>query len=140
VWGGDIECVETCARQIRRELPKSVSDAQATRLFRHYGTDWRAVAGGEALVEGTLPESDCFVSEVRHAVRSELAATLADVVMRRLDLGSAECPAGATLVRCAAIIGEELGWDQARRAREIARVLSSYPFASPASQYPAVLT
>jgi glycerol-3-phosphate dehydrogenase len=139
VWGGDIESVEDYARQIRRELPEFVSDAQAARLFRDYGTDWKAVATGDALAEGTLPATDYFVSEVRHAVRSELAVTLADVVMRRLDLGTAECPAEAALTRCAAVMAEELGWDQARREREIAGVLASYPFASPASQYPVAL-
>jgi hypothetical protein len=36
-------------------------------------------------------------------------------------------------------MAEELGWDQARREREIAGVLASYPFASPASQYPVAL-
>jgi hypothetical protein len=40
---------------------------------------------------------------------------------------------------CADIMAEELGWDQARHEREIVRVLRSYPFASPASQYPAGL-
>ena len=106
------------------------------RLFRDYGTDWKAVAGGDALVEGTLPGTDYFVSEVRHAVRSEFALTLADVVMRRLDLGSAERPTEAALGLCADVVAHELGWDRARREREIARVLGSYPFASPASQFP----
>jgi glycerol-3-phosphate dehydrogenase len=139
VWGGAIESVEDYARQIRHELPTSVTDAQALRLFRDYGTDWQAVAGGDALAEGMLPATDYFVSEVRHAVRAELAVTLADVVMRRLDLGSAECPTTAALTLCADIMAEELGWDQARHEREIVRVLRSYPFASPASQYPAGL-
>jgi glycerol-3-phosphate dehydrogenase len=136
VWGGDIESVEAYARYIRRELPASVSDAQAMRLFRDYGTDWKAVAGVDALVDGTLPGTDYFVSEVRHAMRSEFALTLADVVMRRLDLGSAERPTEAALLLCADVMAQELEWDQARREREIARVLGSYPFASPASQFP----
>ena len=139
VWGGDIDSVEDYARHVRRELPAAVSDAQALRLFRDYGTDWQAVAGGGALAEGTLPGTDYFVSEVRHAVRAELAVTLADVVMRRLDLGSAECPSEAALALCADIMTAELGWDAARREREIARVRDSYPFASPASQYPVAL-
>jgi hypothetical protein len=60
--------------------------------------------------------------------------------MRRLDLGSAERPDEVALARCAAVMAEELGWGQARREREIARVRGSYPFASPASQYPVALT
>jgi glycerol-3-phosphate dehydrogenase len=137
VWGGDIESVEQYAREVRRGLPPSVSDSQATRIFQHYGTDWRSVAGVASLAEGTLPQTEYLVGEVRHAVRSELAATLSDVVMRRLDLGSGECPEPAALTRCAAVMAEELGWDAGRQAREIRQLRASYPFASPGLQYPA---
>jgi glycerol-3-phosphate dehydrogenase len=140
VWGGDIESVGDCAREIRRQLPSSITDAQATRVFRHYGSDWSAVAGGDRLTGPTIPGTDYFEAEVRHAVRSELAATLADVVMRRLDIGSAECPADSTLTACAAIIGDDLGWDAGRRHREVMNLRASYPFASPRSQLPMTAT
>jgi glycerol-3-phosphate dehydrogenase len=113
-----------------------VSDAQATRIFRHYGSDWYAVARGDLLAGRPIPGTDCLEAEVRHAVRSELAATLADVVLRRLDLGSAEPPAESTLTACAAIVGDELGWDAARREREVMGVRASFPFANPRSQLP----
>lgn len=136
VWGGNIESVADCARDIRRQLPASISDAQAIRIFQHYGSDWSAVARGSPLAGPAIPGTDCFAAEVRHAVRSELAATLADVVLRRLDLGSAEPPADSTLTACAAIAGDELGWDAARREREVMGVRASYPFANPRSQLP----
>jgi glycerol-3-phosphate dehydrogenase len=136
VWGGDMESVADYARDIRRQLPAAVSDAQATRLFRHYGTDWQAVAGAGPLPGPLVPGTDYFEAEVRHAVRSELAVTLADVVLRRLDLGTAECPSEASLAACAEIAGNELGWDMGRRAREVAAVVASYPFANPRSQLP----
>jgi glycerol-3-phosphate dehydrogenase len=136
VWGGDMESVTDCAREIRRQLPSSVSDAQATRIFRHYGSDWPEIARGHLQPETVIPGTDYFADEVRHAVRAELAATLTDVVMRRLDLGSAECPADSTLSACAAIIGDELGWSAVRRHEEMAAVRASYPFANPRSQLP----
>ena len=136
VWGGDIESVEDGAREVRRRLPAAVSDAQAARIFQHYGSDWSAVAQGDMLAAPTIPGTDYFEAEVRHAVRSELASTLADVVMRRLDLGSAERPADPTLAACASIVGDELGWNTQRREREVSSVRASYPFASPRSQYP----
>jgi glycerol-3-phosphate dehydrogenase len=135
-WGGDIASVEDYARDIRRQLPASVSNAQATRIFRHYGSDWSAVAGGNSMPGPLLAGTDYFEAEVRHAVRSELAATLADVVLRRLDLGSAECPDDSVLRACAAIVGDELDWDVARREREVTSVRSSYPFANSLSQLP----
>jgi glycerol-3-phosphate dehydrogenase len=136
VWGGDVESVEDGAREVRRRLPAAVSDAQAARIFQHYGSDWSAVAQGDIQASPTIPETDYFEAEVRHAVRSELASTLADVVMRRLDIGSAERPADSTLAACASIVGDELGWNTARREREVSSVRASYPFASPRSQYP----
>jgi glycerol-3-phosphate dehydrogenase len=136
VWGGDIESVERARAGLRQHLPAAISDAQVARLFCHYGSKAAAVvpedAGHGACVAGT----DCLEAEVRYAVRSELAATLADVVMRRLDLGTAECPAAATLADCARIVGDELGWDEARRMREVCGVQASYPFANPRSQLP----
>jgi glycerol-3-phosphate dehydrogenase len=136
VWGGAIESVGDCVRMIRRQLPASVSDAQVTRIFRHYGSDWPEIARGDLQPGSLIPGTDCFAAEVRHAIRAELAATLTDVMMRRLDLGSAECPAESTLTACAAITGDELGWDTSRREREMAAVRASYPFASPRSQLP----
>ncbi|HWW19433.1 MAG TPA: glycerol-3-phosphate dehydrogenase/oxidase [Steroidobacteraceae bacterium] len=139
VWGGDIESVEGYAREMRRLLPAAVSDAQATRMFQHYGTKWSEVLAGDdrEVIQGDMiPATDYFGAEVRYAVRNEMASTLSDVVMRRLGLGSAERPADETLAACASIAGDELGWSLARREREIQSVRDSFPFASPRSQYP----
>ncbi len=60
---------------------------------------------------------------IRRAVTEEMAATLSDVVYRRTELGDAPGP-GEDGVRLAArIAGEELGWDERRRAEEEATVL-----------------
>jgi glycerol-3-phosphate dehydrogenase len=137
VWGGDIESLAAVEREIRAAAP-SLTEVQRARLASHYGSDWRSVVapqGGAAPAE-LLDGSDTLQAEVRHAVRRELAGTLSDVVMRRLDLGSGEPPADAALAACADVVAEELGWDATRRAAEIARVRASYPFAGPQSQYP----
>ncbi|MCK5739447.1 glycerol-3-phosphate dehydrogenase/oxidase, partial [bacterium] len=65
-------------------------------------------------------ESDEVVrAEILHGVREEMAMKLADVVMRRTDLGSASCPADATPSTAADIMGAELGWDESRKSAEI---------------------
>jgi glycerol-3-phosphate dehydrogenase len=65
-------------------------------------------------------------AEVIHAIRDEMAMTLADIVIRRTELGAMEHP-GADLVKAmAAIAAEELGWDADRRDREIAAVDAFY--------------
>ncbi len=75
-----------------------------------------------------------LAAEARYAARSEMVVTLADIVLRRLDLGTGSIANAATLDACARIAGEELGWSAQRQGAEIERVRRSYPFASPASQ------
>jgi glycerol-3-phosphate dehydrogenase len=139
VFGGDIESLTAVEGDIRMTLP-SLSPAQSARLAIHYGGDWRNVLAGGAAATDVLDGTDTLRAEVRYAVRHELAATLNDVVMRRLELGSGEQPAAAALAACADVMAEELGWDGARRAAEIARVCASYPFAGPQTQYPVTVS
>ncbi len=55
---------------------------------------------------------------VRVAVREEMALTLADSVLRRLDLGTAGPPAAGDLDAVVGVMGAELGWDAARQQGE----------------------
>jgi len=65
-------------------------------------------------------------AEVIHAIRAEMACTLADVAIRRTELGAAGHPGTDALKAMAAIAAEELGWDAVRRDREIAAVDAFY--------------
>ncbi len=67
-------------------------------------------------------------AEVIHAIRDEMACTLADVVIRRTELGAAGHPSEEVVAACARIAAEELGWDADRREREIAAVDRFYEF------------
>ena len=50
-------------------------------------------------------------AEVIHAIREEMACTLADIVIRRTQIGSAGHPGAAIVEAAAAVAAEELGWD-----------------------------
>jgi glycerol-3-phosphate dehydrogenase len=63
-------------------------------------------------LEGSLPERTLL------AVREEMARTLADAVLRRLDLGTAGRPDEASLEVVAATMAEELGWGAERQREE----------------------
>lgn len=65
-------------------------------------------------------------AEVIYAIREEMAATLADVVVRRTELGEMGYPGDHIVESAAALAAEELGWDADRRNREIAAVRSFY--------------
>lgn len=68
----------------------------------------------------TLSPSGDIGAQVLHAVRTEMAMTLEDVVMRRTGIGQVGAPTADALSRAAAIMAGELGWNAARVEREIA--------------------
>jgi glycerol-3-phosphate dehydrogenase len=135
VWGGDIESLESVESDIRASKTVGFSEPQVQRIAQHYGSKWSEISSLAQTFPGTLAGSDYLIAEVKYALRHELAATLADVVLRRLDMGSGEMPPESTLQSCAEVMGEELGWDAARRGRELTGLRASYPFAGPGSQY-----
>jgi glycerol-3-phosphate dehydrogenase len=55
-----------------------------------------------------------------------MAWTLADVVMRRTGMGTQGCPPAAHLEAVSRLMAEELGWDEARRASELADLGRAY--------------
>ena len=50
-----------------------------------------------------------------YTIREEMACTLADIVIRRTQIGSAGHPGAAIIEAIAAVAAEELGWDTDRR-------------------------
>ncbi|HYL31353.1 MAG TPA: glycerol-3-phosphate dehydrogenase C-terminal domain-containing protein, partial [Gemmatimonadales bacterium] len=93
----------------------------------------RAYAGvlrlADAIPLGREPivGTDTIRAEVVHAVREEMALTLADCVFRPTDLGTAGSPGSAALAETADLMAAELGWTAERRVRELAEVRSRYP-------------
>jgi glycerol-3-phosphate dehydrogenase len=79
-----------------------------------------------------VPGRPVIGAEVIHAIRAEMACTLADIVVRRTELGAMGHPGEEIVAACAAIAAEELGWDKDRREREIASVDRFYRSGSPA--------
>jgi len=66
-------------------------------------------------------------TRTRTAVQQEMALTLSDAVLRRLDLGTAGPPAPRDLdVVCRTLAGE-LAWDAERERRERAALAGVYP-------------
>jgi glycerol-3-phosphate dehydrogenase len=60
-------------------------------------------------------------------VRDEMALTLADALLRRLDLGTGGPPAEADLRVVEGVMAAELGWTEARRQQERASLAAVYP-------------
>jgi glycerol-3-phosphate dehydrogenase len=73
-----------------------------------------------------IPGQPNVGAEVVHAIRAEMARSLADIVIRRTELGAMGHPGANIVAACARIAAEELGWDDARRDQEIAAVDAFY--------------
>jgi glycerol-3-phosphate dehydrogenase len=65
-------------------------------------------------------------AEVIHAIRDEMACTLADIVIRRSELGAAGHPGEEIVAACARIAAEELGWNSAEVTRQVAQIDDFY--------------
>jgi glycerol-3-phosphate dehydrogenase len=100
--------------------------AQLAGRYGHAAHDVLLLAGerGE-LAQPVLPGQPDLLAEAVHAARREQARTVGDVLLRRTRLGltgaRALCAPGEQAPeRVAAALGDELGWDAARRAAETA--------------------
>lgn len=73
-----------------------------------------------------VPGRPTIGAEVIHAIRAEMACTLADIVIRRMEMGAMAFPGEEMTAAIVAIAAEELDWDSQRRTAEVAAVISAY--------------
>lgn len=130
IHGGDFHRFEDLVREVASALPESVRDL-ADRLARDHGS-----AYGEVLrIVGERPElgarvgkSDILRAEVVHAARGEMVCKLSDAVFGRTGIATVGDPGNGELEECAELVGVQLGWDAARRERELREVRDRIPF------------
>lgn len=92
------------------------ANAARERLVRRYGTLHTELTGPPTAI---APGTEVTHAEILHAVRSEMALTLADVALRRTDLAAGGHPGDQALHAAADIMAAELGWDAAGSAEQI---------------------
>ena len=85
---------------------------------------------GSRTATTVLPEARILDGPLRErariAVQKEMALNLADVVLRRLDLGSAGPPPPEDVGTVASVLAHEFGWDLARIKAEQAALAAFY--------------
>jgi glycerol-3-phosphate dehydrogenase len=120
IFGGDIRSVSEVANRIRQLLPEGTNPAIAESLSRNYGSN------AETLIKSADPgqlrplgSSHVLEAEVTHAVRSEMAMTLPDIVFRRTDLASGGLPDAEALGRCADLAADLLGLTDQQRLEQL---------------------
>ncbi|HEX5240742.1 MAG TPA: glycerol-3-phosphate dehydrogenase/oxidase, partial [Candidatus Limnocylindrales bacterium] len=121
------------ARAIAASAPNADGIA-AARLVARHGTEARrvlALGSDLGLVGGDGRPQDLgaerhLAAEVAWAARQELALSLDDVLARRFRLAQVLPDRGAAIAAFVAeLLGRELGWDAARRAREVGSYLDT---------------
>jgi glycerol-3-phosphate dehydrogenase len=128
--GGGIRDVGLAIAEARRDHDAGLPSDTIPHLIASYGSRYRDVL--DLAVDRPdwrtriAKESPVIGAQLVHAVRKEMALTLADVVLRRTPLGALGHPGSDAIETAAAIVGSELGWSDQRRQDEIAAVNAFY--------------
>lgn len=127
VHGGDLESLDGLVHQAHEAaLEWGLTRDQVRDLVLDHGTGYEEVF--DVLREAPelarlLPGTRVLRAEVLHAVRMEMALTLADLAHHRTDIGLSVRP-GPALEEAAHLMGTELGWSADRVRWELDRVES----------------
>lgn len=131
--GAVVELDRFLVEPVPERYAGTLTTDDVARLRRLHGTAWTEVAEiareRPDLAEpiGPVPT---LRAEIVHALRAEGARTLADVVMRRTELGSGGHPGDAVAEAAAATCAQELGWSGSRTTTELALLRGAYPGAA----------
>lgn len=133
IYGGNIARFGNYLEQHTQEAVPQVSRNVLRRLIYNYGTEYgrvlKLIEENSSLAD--LLPGNILKAEVIHSVREELAQTLADVIMRRIEIGSAGYPGDAIIDAVAELMAEELDWSAAETAAQIAQVKRHYGLETP---------
>ena len=122
IYGGDIDGFAREVESIRDRYANKVTTAQAGRLTANYGSRWPRVMkylDPDCEKGNTIKSCDIFKAETRHATCEEMALHLKDTLFRRTDTGTGCMPSRREMEVCAAVMSEELGWDEETMNNEI---------------------
>jgi glycerol-3-phosphate dehydrogenase len=138
VYGGEVAFFESLVQKIGRELAPHVSAEAVRSLAHNHGAKYydvtRFIEADPSLARA-LAGTHVLEAEVVHAIRNEMALTLADVVFRRTDLATGGHPGEEALAACASVMARECGWDAARTQQELDRARAIFPsFTRPATR------
>ena len=127
--GGDIEHYEQFVANSIERNTTDISSESIANLVSLYGTNFERVlelAEEDPSLGATIEDELTIAAQVIYAIRYEMAQTMADVVLRRTDLGTGTYPGKSALKNVAQIMSTELGWNQDKVESEIKTVTDRY--------------
>jgi glycerol-3-phosphate dehydrogenase len=112
---------------VKYTTARSVAEQAVDRVLRRLGKPF--VPGRTAVtpLSRAGPLSGDLETRTRQAVRDEMAFSLADAILRRLDLGTAGAPSDRDLDVVTRVMTEELGWGARRAQREREALARTFP-------------
>jgi glycerol-3-phosphate dehydrogenase len=113
------------ADELLRLSPGLQAEA-AGNLASLYGTEAGWIVALAAGGGNRFPQEELLRAQTRYAVREEMALHLGDVVLRRMDLGSAGRPTADLLQSIAKTMGDELAWRDTDRRQELDELDAHY--------------
>lgn len=130
IHGGAIANWEEFLRDARNDPDSSLPRASRTRLAHTYGSALngvtRMLSADRSLAAPLSDQCPVTRGELLLAAREEMAVRLSDAVLRRTEAGSAGHPGEAALRAAAQVMGDELGWTETDRERELRDVERVY--------------
>jgi glycerol-3-phosphate dehydrogenase len=131
IHGGWIGDFKAFLNQALARAPRLLNEDSIEHLVYTHGSEYQhfvqEMLEQPALRERIDPRLPVTAAEVVHAVRQEMALTLADVIQRRTELGALGLPALPVLQKCAQLMACELDWSLDRQQQEIESVVQKYP-------------
>ncbi len=113
----DMKCFDAAL-----ESEKFLPPATMKYLGMAYGTEYASVldiAKSDPALARPLNADGEVLAEAAYAVRHEMARTLPDILLRRTGIGTLGHPGDDALNRVADVAANELGWDSAKKQKEI---------------------
>jgi glycerol-3-phosphate dehydrogenase len=129
LYGGQIDQFDKFLTEETERRSREVSTGAVRLLISQYGSAYSNVLKyAKNTDEAGQPILDvCAITraEVLHGIREEMAQKLVDIVFRRTTLALPGYLTEGSLKICAAVMAQELGWNEERSRREIAEVRAS---------------
>ncbi len=111
---------------VKYTTARAVAEQAIDRVVAHLGTRVAPCRSAETPLVHARPLAGPLAAQTSVAVREEMALRLNDVILRRLDLGTAGPPEAADVETVASVMAAELGWDAARQAEETRALVETY--------------
>lgn len=117
-------CIPTGTPAPRSTHVDAAGVATVMRIYGAAATDVLALADADPALAQPMTDDGVPLAALVYSARHESPRSLTDLLLRRTGIGTLGRPADADLATMSALVGAELGWDDARVATEAAAARS----------------